>query len=444
MTREGRVLPPTPANEKYATRLSLEIRKAIGNGSFKYEEFFPDSKRAKEQRSLPAQVQALMPDSELPKNSIGAALDLWLLTEGNIKNNTKSQYETAIRFWKELFGKATPVTDLDHDTVEVKIAQYPWKSPEQHNNYLIALRGAFERAFRNNPTANPVLAVKNKERAKSLPDPFSAEERDKILAYMLGHYDIRVYAYFLWQFTTGMRPEETIALRWSDVDLGAKTVRVQRVRTFGEDADRTKTRFDRLVDLVGPALEALELMRPYTFGKRVHRVGKDRHDASAEIFERPAFHPEPSDSSCHPGIPARSRGLCNDCYQRWWREQKAAGIKIERLPHSGGRGKPSPEGPWQDERSQRETYWKPALLKLGIRYRRAYGTRATYCTIALLAGIPPAYIAYQAGHDLKTLLKDYARWIPGGDGGRVRDAMDKAFGTVKESRKGRRSLAVSV
>ena len=71
---------------------------------------------------------------------------------------------------------------------------------------------------------------------------------------------------------------------------------------------------------------------------------------------------------------------------------------------------------WHDERSQRD-HWTPTLKRLGIRRRRAYCTRHTYCTAALMAGLNPAYIAGRAGHSVKMLLEVYARWIPGADAG---------------------------
>ena len=52
------------------------------------------------------------------------------------------------------------------------------------------------------------------------------------------------------------------------------------------------------------------------------------------------------------------------------------------------------------------------LMRLGIRWRRPYCTRHTYCTAALMAGVNPAYIAAQAGHSVKMLLEVYARWLP--------------------------------
>ncbi len=60
------------------------------------------------------------------------------------------------------------------------------------------------------------------------------------------------------------------------------------------------------------------------------------------------------------------------------------------------------------------------VKRLGIRWRKAYQTRHTYATVALMAGVPPAYIASQLGNSVKMLLDRYARWIPGGDQGNAK------------------------
>ena len=97
-------------------------------------------------------------------------------------------------------------------------------------------------------------------------------------------------------------------------------------------------------------------------------------------------------------------------------------------PGKGSKGgKPIAEGPWHDERSQRDTYWRPMLKKLGIRWRKPYNTRHTYCTVALMGGVNPAYIASQAGHSIKMLLEKYARWLPGEDGGNERRKLEVAM-----------------
>src|SRR5205085_8048624 len=116
-------------------------------------------------------------------------------------------------------------------------------------------------------------------------------------------------------------------LQWGDIDWESGTVRVQRVRTFkGNEEERTKTYMQRDVDLVPRAIEALRTMKPYTLVKR------DDGGNEADIFENPVT-----------------------------------------------------DRPWHDERSQREHYWHPVLKRLGIRRRRPYCTRHTYCTVALMA-----------------------------------------------------------
>lgn len=351
----GKPLPPTPANLKYATRLAADIRRRIALGTFDYSEFFPDSPKA----------------AQAAPNTFGTLADLWLDSKGQLEAATLDQYATAVRFWKGLLGEHTPITDLTYQVLSSKIGKHPWPSPKAHNNYLIALRGifAFEYSGRRSGD-NPLIGIRNLKVVKKLPDPLTGNERNLILADMYKRYDPRIYAYFSFAFYTGMRPEEIIALHWSDIDFQTGVARVQRVRTFkGTERDGSKTHTERDVDLVPKALEAIEMMKPYTFMKR------DESGEEADIFENPVT----------------SR-------------------------------------PWHDDRSQRDHYWQPTLKRLGIRRRRPYSTRHTFCTVALMHGVNPAYIALQAGHSVKMLLEKYARWIPGADGGSERRILEAAMG----------------
>lgn len=363
VTVNGKPIAPTPANIKYASRMADDIRRQILLGTFNRGEWFPDSKYVETTSSV---------------TTLGVLLDTWLKAKGSLSGATKAQYESAVRFWKTLIDPNTDVEKVTHKLLASKIGAHPWPSAKTHNNYLIALRGAFDLEFRGEKaTKNPTVGLKNLKTVKKLPDPLSADEREKILADMRKHYPIQVQAYFLWQFYTGMRPEETIALRWSDLDMNHGTIRVQRVRTFkGSERDGTKTGADRDVDLMPQALEALAMMRPITSMLRAERDGDD--DTSHDIFQHPVT----------------------------------------------GR-------PWHDERSQRDTYWRPSLKRAGVRWRPAYATRHTFATAALMAGVPPAYIASQLGHSVKILLERYARWIVGGDDGGARASLAKAFGAEK-------------
>lgn len=62
-------------------------------------------------------------------------------------------------------------------------------------------------------------------------DPFTVQERDQILTYLSAkkmHWQFRAV---LFLFGTGMRPGEMTGLRWTDVDLRNRNVRVRRSRS---------------------------------------------------------------------------------------------------------------------------------------------------------------------------------------------------------------------
>lgn len=355
--RETLNIEPTPANEKHAVRLVAQVRRAIGNGSFDYAQFFPDSKRA--QAEAPARI------------TLKTACESYVKAIGNLEAATRDQYENALaNVWQPLLGADVAFDAITHALLAEKIGEKAWASGKSCNNYLIPLRGLFAMHYTGPRTLhNPMIGIKNMATVKKRPDPLTAIERDKVLADLDARCDARVAAYFRFAFFTGMRPEELIALQWGDVDWNNGAVRVQRVRTFrGSERDGTKTNVERDVDLVAPALAALQAMKPWTQLK-----------PGGDIFESPIT-----------------------------------------------------GAAWHDERSQRDTFWKPSLRRAGVRYRTSYKTRHTYATTMLMAGLKPAYIAQQLGHSLQVLLSTYARWIPGADGGDERTKMRALFEAAPE------------
>lgn len=358
VTLNGKSLPPTPANIKYASRLAAEVHRRLNSGTFDLGESFPDSPRVVTSKAT----------------RFHCLCDTWLASQGRLCAATRSQYASAVRFWKKLFGDVQ-VREINHKVVAAKIGGYPWPSAKTHNNYCIALRGVFGLEYRGAMAVhNPMTGMGNMALVRKLPDPLTIAERDTILAEMV-RYDPRVLAYFQFAFFTGMRPEEMIALRWSDVDFNHESVRVQRVRTFhGNERDGSKTHAERDVDLVPAALASLKTMKQYTFMKR------GAGDDTSDIFENPTT-----------------------------------------------------ERPWASEEAQRDLYWKPTLKRLGIRGRRAYSTRHTYATAAVMAGVPAAYVAGQLGHSVQVLLEKYARWMRGADGGSARAQLAAALDSSHDS-----------
>jgi integrase len=341
--RETLDWPPTPANAKKAGKLVADIRLAIKHGDFLYGDFFPDSPRAKTEGVI---------------KTFGDCCDSWLETKGRLATKSITQYTNALKVWKEMFGENTLITKITHTQVAAKVGSHPWASAKLLNNYLICLRGTFRLAGRDIKIDNPMEGIENSKHQAVPPDPLSKTEMEEVLKWLSKNVDSRVWSYFEFSFMTGMRPEEIIALRWSDVDWGANTIKVQRARTAGEYST-LKTYQTRDVDLVERAVAAIKHMTPHT--------------QSAEyIFQNPVT------------------------------------------------GKP-----WHDERSQRDHYWKPALIATKVRYRRAYQCRHTYATNALSAGVNPAYVSRQMGHsNARMLFQVYSKWIDGADRGREKAKME--------------------
>jgi len=338
-------IKPTPANLKYAARTAGQIEKAIKAGTFNVREYFPDD------------------DSD--PESFGQVAKQWLAARGQLASATLSQYANALKVWEQILGADTKMTKLTYQVLSAKIGGHPWASGKLANNYLIVLRGVMAHHYAGARAGeNPMVGIENMTVVKKLPDPLTADERDRVLDGMRKRYDVRVWAYFLFAFFTGMRPEEIIALQWGDIDFNSRQARVQRVRTFrGQERDGSKTHQERDVDLVEQAMVALAAMKPLTSMKSVY------------IFESPVT-----------------------------------------------------GQPWHDERSQRDTFWAPMLRILGIRQRRAYATRHTFATVALMGGVKPPYIARQLGHaTTEMLFKVYAKWIDGADGGQERRRMEEAM-----------------
>ena len=308
--------------------------------------------------------------AEPAADTFDAVAAQWIKSKGQLEAATKDQYATGVRRWKKIFGDAAPMESLTYQHLAATIGGHEWPSPKAANNYLIVLRGIMGFYYSGQRAAqNPMLGIENLRVVKKKPDPLTAAERDRILADMREHYDPRVPSYFTFAFYTGMRPEEIIALQWGDIDEAAAVVRVARVRTF-KGTERDGTKTGQERD-VDLLPQAMAAL---------HEMRHRTSMKSAYIFENP---------------------LTGE--------------------------------PWHDERSQRDTYWKPCLKRLRIRQRRAYCTRHTYATVALMGGVNPAYVSAQMGHSsTKMFFETYARWIDGADKGVQRAAMAAAFGDLAQ------------
>lgn len=240
---DGRALAPTVANVKYARRLAAEIREKLRHGTFSLVEYFPASGKG------PAPL------------TVATQLDTWLSTE-RVEASTRRGYRAAIRFWTARIGER-PIRALKPSDIEAASAQCGL-SGKTVNNYMSVLRAALELAVRDKALAeNPAAGIKAAAHQKPDVDPFTPEERDKLLAEAARRFPASCVNLLEFWFWTGLRTSELIALRWEHVDLASGHLVVSEAVVAGRRKG-TKTNRSRKVLLNSRALAALQRQREHT------------------------------------------------------------------------------------------------------------------------------------------------------------------------------------
>ena len=110
--------------------------------------------------------------------------------------------------------------------------------------------------------SNPVSSVPWAKHQKPLPDPFSREEAEAILADMAAHYPQPIANYMEFKFFTGLRTSESFGLQWRNVDFATKHFVVSQTIVRGIEKENTKTDTARQVMLMAgmtPAFCAKQL-----------------------------------------------------------------------------------------------------------------------------------------------------------------------------------------
>jgi integrase len=274
---DGKPMPPTPANIKFAHRLAGEIRDRIRYGTFSMAEYFPSAGTA----------------SVL---TVEAWFDTWLKAQ-RIERSTKDGYASAIKFWNSSICDNKQNTmgqmllrSLKHSHVRIAIANRPDLSGKTINNYVSVLRDALSLAVRDRlMTSNPVDDVPRAKHQKPCPDPFSRDELEAIIAEAARTHPGNVHNLIETWFWTGLRTSEILGLDWPNIDLASGHILVAKALVAGEEKDRTKTSVARVVQLNSRARAALQRQRALTQmnGGRVFQDPRYNEDwKNEEAFQR--------------------------------------------------------------------------------------------------------------------------------------------------------------
>jgi integrase len=248
---DGKPMTPTPANLKYATRLSAEIKEKIRHDTFVYADYFPASATATTGQGV----------------TVGDRLDLWLKLQSGKASSTRKGYTTAVNWWKAKIG-SKPARALVHSDILTALASEEDWSGKTRNNKASVLRQALALSLRDGAIkTSPIDGLESASHQAPDPDPFSQQEAETIIA-ALEKSDEQIGRYFAFKFFSGVRTSESLALRWENVDWIRKTITVRDAIVLGEYNRRTKTSTVRHIDLNSRALAVLKAQKAATFLKR--------------------------------------------------------------------------------------------------------------------------------------------------------------------------------
>lgn len=248
----GKPLAPTPANLRHAERLAAEIREKIRLGMFSMAEYFPVGDGDSGQAA-----------------TLRGQLRTWIDSK-RIEPSTAAGYESAAKFWSEAIVDGRPLGDrllktLRHSDILKPLAQRQDLNGKTINNYVSVIRSALDLAVQDRLiSASPAAEVPNAKRQKVIPDPFSRDEAESIVAYARQHFPDQVANLIEFWFYTGLRTSELFGLRWANVDLAGRYFMVSEAIVRGRHKDTTKTSVARKVLLNSRAMAALQRQAAHT------------------------------------------------------------------------------------------------------------------------------------------------------------------------------------
>ncbi|QLG87684.1 DUF3596 domain-containing protein [Chitinibacter bivalviorum] len=245
-------LDPTPANLKHASKLREEITQKIAYGIFNYQEYFPDSKIAKDM------IEATHAPT-FREYSVR-----WMTANSHLATSTLHDYRKRLDHYVLPKIGEKPMNTITYGDIAELLGSIEWGSMKTRNNTCTVIRQPFEMAFLDGAIdANPAARLKNLKAQKEPPDPFSLDEANQIISIM--RKDCDMYAnLFEFAFFTGLRTSELLEVKWGDIDWQLSVVRVSRAKVDGE-VKGTKTGQVRDVELNSRAIAALNRQKVHSF-----------------------------------------------------------------------------------------------------------------------------------------------------------------------------------
>lgn len=315
-------------------------------------------------RMLTEKDQGLL--REQSRQPLGKYLETWLETvaKQRVRESTFRSYSDIIRLYVPDDLKNMPlskITPLDVQNAYTKLLVRGLSARIVRYTHSV-LHSALSQAVKwGMISANPAAAVELPRQQRAEQQVFTIEEARRFLDACENH---RLGTLFLVALTTGLRPSEYTALRWSDLDWKTGVLSVNRTITHRrkkdgggwvfEDTKRARSR--RTVKLQAQVLQALKAHKAAQAAERL-KLGTEWHDLGLIFTNKD-------------GTPLT--------------------------------------------RYQVSHQFKRLCQRLGLPNVRLYDLRHTAATMALVAGVPAKVVSEQLGHASAAFTLDvYSHVLPG-------------------------------
>jgi integrase len=207
--------------------------------------------------------------------SVGEYLERWLndSVRGSVRASTHASYERQIRRYivpaigRIKLGKLTPA-HVQHLYREMQDRGL-FARTVQYTHAVV--RRALKQAKRWRMVDRNVAEDVDPPRLKR--DEIQPLDRDQTRRLLEAAEGDRLHAFYVVAVTAGLRPGEMLALRWSDVDLEAGMLRINRALSGGEFTTPKTPRSRRKIDLSNNACAALRAHRKRQLEEQMKKAG---------------------------------------------------------------------------------------------------------------------------------------------------------------------------
>ena len=267
-------IKPDSKGLRLASNFRTQILLAIENDTFDYAVSFPKSKHAKEFTGKANTLEYYLVNTYLPRfEKYGKAR-----TIKEYRNCIVNRIIPALGHI-DLHKITIPIVKSWVDTLTV--------SAKTIRNYLSPLRSALNEAVEDgllqfNPIANYSPKIRSTAPKIDSVDPITYEEEQALTKVSSKSFS-NLLTFALW---TGLRPQEYLALTWSDVDLIHGTININKAKSDFVEVETTKTTSsNRKLALLEPALTALKAQKELTYlnGKEVFMFNGKRYSGVSQL-----------------------------------------------------------------------------------------------------------------------------------------------------------------